>query len=54
MVARDDVNEELLRRPESSKSLKFNSSPLKFCHPKRKVVFEPSVFRGRTVKLRGK
>ena len=31
---------------------KFNSSPLKISHPKRKVIFEPSFFRG-YVKLRG-
>ena len=32
--------------------LKFNSSPLKISHPKRKVIFQPSFFRG-YVKLRG-
>ena len=31
--------------------LKFNSSPLKISHPKRKVAFQPSFFRG-YVKLR--
>ena len=31
---------------------KFNSSPLKIYHPKRKVVFQPPFFRG-YVKLRG-
>ena len=31
---------------------KFNSSPLKISHPKRKVIFKPSFFRG-YVKLRG-
>ena len=31
---------------------KFNSSPLKICHPKRKISFQPSFFRG-YVKLRG-
>ena len=31
---------------------KFNSLPLKLSHPKRKVIFQPSVFRG-YVKLRG-
>ena len=31
---------------------KFNSSPLKISHPKRKVIFKPAFFRG-YVKLRG-
>ena len=31
---------------------KFNSSPLKISHPKRKVIFQPSFFRD-YVKLRG-
>ena len=31
---------------------KFNSSPLKFCHSNRKVVFQPPIFKG-YVKLRG-
>ena len=31
---------------------KFNSSPLKMALPKRKVLFQPSFFRGKNVKLR--
>ena len=32
---------------------KFNSSPLKFYHPKRKVVLKPSLFRGKLLNLWG-
>ena len=35
---------------------KFNSSPLKICHPKRKIIFQhlPTIiFQGRAVKLGG-
>ena len=40
---------------ESRQTLaKFNSSPLKIYHPKRKVVLLPTItFQGRAVKLRG-
>ena len=31
---------------------KFNSSPLKIYHPKRRVVFQTIIFQGRAVKLR--
>ena len=40
-----------LRLAETTTPWKFNSSPLKIYHPKRKVIFQPSFFRG-YVKLR--
>ena len=32
---------------------KFNSSPLKISHPKRKVIFQPSFLRGALLNFRG-
>ena len=32
---------------------KFNSSPLKISHPKRKVIFKPSFFRGELLNFGG-
>ena len=33
--------------------LKFNSSPLKSYHPKRKIIFQPSIFMGELLNFGG-
>ena len=33
--------------------LKFNRSPLKSYHPKRKIIFQPSIFRGELLNFGG-
>ena len=43
----------MAKSPRGITHLKFNSSPLKSYRPKRKIVFQPSIFRGELLNFGG-